>query len=148
MKWLLGKALGWVVGSVGGWPMLIAIGVVVAGVGGYIALLHWQKTGLERDLAQQQVELVAAQRDAAIYQAVNERNADAFKRYVAQVERDQALLADLAAAAIARTRNIDRIIMELEADENADWDRPLSGGLNAVLQRLRELGEGATAAGD
>lgn len=149
MKGLIGKALGWVVGSVGGWPMLIAIGVVVIGVGGYIAVLNFQKTGLERDLAQQKLELVAAQRDAAIYQAANERNAESFRRYQDQVQRDQALLVELAAAASSRNRNIDRIIMELESDDTADWDRPLSDGLTATLERLRGLGEGnAAGAGD
>lgn len=142
---MIGFILRMLGGSAGPW-VLVGLAAVVIAVGGYIGWLKWDNASLERDLAQQELDLQAAKRDAAIYAEANRRTVDSFNRYVAEAERTQQILVVTAEAANARAADHARLQAEIDNVPTQN-DCPVAPVLDHALDGLQHLRD-REAAGD
>lgn len=136
---MIGFLLRMLGGSAGPW-ILIGFGAIVLAIGGYIGILKFSNARLERDLAQQEIDLQAAQRDAAIYAEANRRTVDSFNRYVAETERTQQLIAATAETALARAADHARLQAEID-NVPVQNDCPVAPVLDHALDGLQHLRE-------
>ncbi len=132
---MIATVIAWFKGASLVWRLAPFIALALLSVAGYVLWLRAENAGLERDL-------LAAERDAAIYGEVQRRTAESFERYVDQVERDRADVVAESARARNRAVALDRLEREIRNGEGGA--APAGALADSVLDRLREL----TAAGD
>lgn len=124
--WFKGVSLLW---------KLAPIVLLVLGVGGYVLWLRADNASLERDL-------LAARRDAAIYEEAARRTAESLDRLRSETESARRIVGE--ATARSRTMAVEADRLEREIRDAPDGDAPAGALADSVLDRLREL----TAAGD
>jgi hypothetical protein len=133
-SWIASKVGGLVVSRLGGWPVVIAVGVGLALVAGTFL---WQRAHI-RNL---RLELAAASLTASVARHANEETQAAFDSYIEETRRAFELVEREAAA--ARQAAADLATIEAEILHAPETDNaPAAPVLSRTLERLRQLETG------
>jgi multidrug resistance efflux pump len=119
-----------ILSAIGGWKIkLLAAGLAVAVIGGYVLYLRADAADARADAAQLRANV-------AVLEETNRRTVESFRRYQAEQERARAALVREAERAATRASELSTLTSEAE---NAPDDRPVGPVLQRGFERLRLL---------